>query len=78
MKEDIEKLTDGIIFIGTTAIVSMVGFTLLSFVSEMWLPLLIVFPILYIFYRWLGFVLTGILFYIVILAYILLPILLTQ
>jgi len=78
MKSDVEKITDGIIFIGTLCMVFMIGFTLLSAFFLEWKTNLIVLTILYILYRWLGIVLTGIIFFSAILVYILLPILLVQ
>ena len=77
MKNDIEKIVEGIKFVGTIAMVFMIGFAFLSFTSEMWKYLLIALPIVYIFYKWLGATLTGIVLLGATLIYILLPILLS-
>ena len=73
-REILEKITNGIIFVGTLVMVFIIGFTLLSFVSEMWLPILIAFPFVYVIYRWLGIVLTGILFFAIVLIILLAPV----
>lgn len=75
IRKIIEKLTDGIIFIGTIAMVFVISFTLLCTFFENWRINLIVLTILYVLYKWLGIVLTGITFFGIILIILLAPIL---